>query len=98
MAALMLGLKGAVVLNAREDESGVWIDVELEARPASCSVCGGPATLSGAQSEERKGLPVFGRPSVLSWRLRSWRCTNPDCDAPEWTEQVPAGSVRNDRC
>ena len=97
MAALMLGLKGAVVLDAREDESGLWIDVELDADAASCRVCGQPATVSDVKTEEHQGLPVFGRPSVLSWRLRRWRCVNPGCDAPAWSEEVPTGSARDDR-
>lgn len=89
MAALMLGLKGAVVLDTREDESGLWIELELESNGVLCPVCGRPATVIGSTSVERQGLPVFGRPSVLSWRLRRWRCSDPACGR-EWLEELPA--------
>lgn len=73
MAALMLGLKGAVVLDTREDESGLWIEIELEGQDVSCPVCGRSATVTGSTNLDRQGLLVFGRPSALSWRLRRWR-------------------------
>jgi hypothetical protein len=60
MAALMLGLKGAVVLDAREDESGLRINVELDEDDAICPVCGQPAAVWDVKTEEHQGLPVFG--------------------------------------
>ena len=33
-------------------------------------------------------LPAFGRPAVLVWRKRRWRCLEPDCEAGTWTEVV----------
>ena len=91
MAALMLGLKDAVVLDIREDDSGLWIEVELESRDVSCPVCSRPAAITGSASVERRGLPVFDRPSVLSWRLRRWCCSDPACGR-EWLEEVPASA------
>lgn len=88
----MLGLRGAVVLDTREDSSGLWIEVELEAQEVCCPVCQRPATLSGLESVERRGLAVFGRPSVLSWRLRRWRCVDPGCAGGEWLEEPPASA------
>ena len=92
MAALMLGLKGAAVLDTREDESGLWIEIELDAKDVSCPVCGRAATVTGSTNLERRGLPVFGRPSVLSWRLRRWRCSSPACSGGEWLEEAPGVS------
>jgi hypothetical protein len=94
MAALMLGLKGAVVLDTGEDDSGLWIEIELEGQDVSCPACGLAATITGSTSVERRGLPVFGRPSVLSWRLRRWCCSDPACGR-EWLEEVPASAGRD---
>jgi transposase len=95
MAALMLGLTGVVVLEAREDRSGVWIEVEPEAKPVSCPACGRPAAITGSESVERRGLPLFGRPSVMSWRLRRFGCSDPGCGSGEWLEELPASAGRD---
>jgi hypothetical protein len=31
-------------------------------------------------------LPALGRPAVLVWRKRRWRCRKPDCEVGTWTE------------
>jgi hypothetical protein len=31
-------------------------------------------------------LPAFGRPAVLVWHKRRWRCPDPDCDVGSFTE------------
>jgi transposase len=33
-------------------------------------------------------LPIGGRPVVLAWRKRVWRCGEPACAVRTWTEQV----------
>jgi len=35
---------------------------------------------------------VFGRALHLSWRVRGWRCLNPDCPTDVWFEKVPEAS------
>jgi transposase len=37
-----------------------------------------------------RDLPVGGRPVVLWWRKRIWRCREPACSVRTWTEQVAA--------
>ena len=96
MAAAMLGLSGVRVLAAEEDESGLRIVLEPETPAVNCAACGRQGVIAGVETEEQPGLPAFGRPSLLVWQLRRWRCVNPSCDAPEWTEQVPSGSARHD--
>ena len=34
-------------------------------------------------------LPAFGRPAVLVWHKRRWRCPDTDCAIGTWTEQAP---------
>ena len=92
----MLGLKGALVLDVSEEESGLWIEIELDAAEVSCPVCGRPPTVTGSEVVEEQGAPVFGRPSVLSWRLRRWRCSDPACAGGEWLES-PLRSAGRDR-
>jgi transposase len=35
-----------------------------------------------------RDLPIGGRPVVLAWRKRVWRCVEPACAARTWTERV----------
>jgi transposase len=35
-----------------------------------------------------RDLPIGGRPVVLAWRKRLWRCREPACQVRTWTEQV----------
>jgi transposase len=34
-------------------------------------------------------LPAFGRPAVLVWHKRRWRCPESDCEVGTWTETDP---------
>ncbi len=34
-----------------------------------------------------RDLAVAGRPAVLGWRKRVWRCPEPDCEVKTWTER-----------
>jgi transposase len=37
-----------------------------------------------------RDLPIGGRPVVLLWRKRLWRCREPACSVRTWTERTPA--------
>jgi hypothetical protein len=37
-----------------------------------------------------RDLPIGGRPVVLCWRKRIWRCGEPACRVRTWTEQMVA--------
>jgi transposase len=37
-----------------------------------------------------RDLPIGGRPVVLCWRKRLWRCREPACGVRTWTERVAA--------
>jgi hypothetical protein len=44
----------------------------------------------GRRTVRVRDLPAGGRPVVLAWRKRIWRCTEPACGVRTWTEQVAA--------
>jgi hypothetical protein len=37
-----------------------------------------------------RDLPIGGRPVVLAWRKRIWRCHEPACGVRTWTERTAA--------
>jgi transposase len=37
-----------------------------------------------------RDLPIGGRPVVLAWRKRIWRCGEPACEVRTWTERAAA--------
>jgi transposase len=52
--------------------------------------CGVPATPHGRRTVRVRDLPLGGRPVVLAWRKRIWRCREPACRVRTWTEQAAA--------
>jgi transposase len=55
-----------------------------------CAGCGVRAEAHGRRTVRVRDLPAGGRPVVLCWRKRIWRCTEPACGVRTWTEQVAA--------
>jgi transposase len=55
-----------------------------------CAGCGVRAAAHGRRTVRVRDLPLGGRPVVLCWRKRIWRCTEPACEVRTWTEQVAA--------
>lgn len=90
-AAVLLGLKDVTVLGVEEDNSGLRIELERHEVGTCCPRCGGSGRLTGRVSENRQGLLMFGRPAVLSWKLRTFRCETASCDG-SWREDVPASA------
>jgi transposase len=50
------------------------------------------ATPHGRRMVRVRDLPIGGRPVVLAWRKRIWRCREPSCRVRTWTER--AGAIR----
>jgi transposase len=48
------------------------------------------AEFHGRRTVRVRDLPIGGRPVVLAWRKRLWRCPEPACGVRTWTER-PAG-------
>jgi transposase len=55
-----------------------------------CAGCGVRATPHGRRVVRVRDLPIGGRPVVLCWRKRIWRCGDPACSVRTWTERVAA--------
>jgi transposase len=48
------------------------------------------AELHGRRTVRVRDLPLGGRPVVLCWRKRIWRCGEPACGVRTWTERTAA--------
>jgi transposase len=55
-----------------------------------CRGCGMRAELHGRRTVRVRDLPIGGRPVVLLWRKRIWRCREPACGVRTWTERAAA--------
>lgn len=91
MCSLLVGLPDVTVL-AIDDRAGqpMRVHVEIEASVVGCSECGTRAWVKDRPLVELVDLPVFGRPAVLVWRKRRWRCPDAACEVASWTEACPA--------
>jgi transposase len=89
-ASRLLGLDGFEVL-AAEVVGGEWqLTVQTTATLVGCTGCGVRAELHGRRTVRVRDLPMGGRPVVLAWRKRLWRCREPACGVRTWTEQTAA--------
>jgi transposase len=87
-ATRLLGLDGLEVVSA-ELVGGEWqLDVQTAATMVGCEGCGVRATPHGRRVVQVRDLPVGGRPVVLWWRKRIWRCRESACGVRTWTERV----------
>jgi transposase len=93
-ASRLLDLDGFEVISA-ELVSAEWqLAVQTTATVTGCMSCGVRATLHGRRTVRVRDLPIGGRPVVLAWRKRIWRCGEPACRVRTWTERVAAVGPR----
>jgi transposase len=86
--SLLLDLDGLGVVSA-EVVGGEWqLAVQTTATVVGCGDCGVRATPHGRRLVRVRDLPIGGRPVVLWWRKRLWRCREPACRVRTWTERV----------
>jgi transposase len=86
----LLGLDGFEVL-AAEIVGGEWqLKVQTTSTLVGCIGCGVRAELHGRRTVRVRDLPAGGRPVVLLWRKRIWRCREPACRVRTWTERTAA--------
>jgi transposase len=86
----LLGLDGFQVL-AAQVVGGEWqLEVQTTATVIGCVGCGVRATPHGRRTVRVRDLPIGGRPVVLAWRKRLWRCPEPACRVRTWTERTAA--------
>ena len=92
-ATALVGLSGFVVGVQELIEGEWWLFVETEADLVGCPACGVRAVGHGRRPTPVRDLPVAGRPVVLVWAKRRWRCPDPECAKRTWLE-TSAGSSR----
>ena len=72
----------------QEVVAGEWvIYVETEVGSTGCPECGVVAVAHGRRRVAVRDLPVAGRPVVLLWAKRIWRCPEVDCEKKTWSER-----------
>lgn len=93
-AAAVLGLPGFVLLAAVEVGGELHQLVETEAAVVGCPGCGRKALSKGRRRTKLRDLPCGGRPVVVVWAKRLWRCRDEDCDIKGWSETSPLIAAR----
>jgi transposase len=74
---------------AAELVGGEWqLAVQTTDTVVGCVGCGVRAIPHGRRVVRVRDLPIGGRPIVLWWRKRIWRCREPACRVRTWTERV----------
>jgi transposase len=86
----LLGLDGFQVLAAQVVGDEWQLEVQTTATVIGCMGCGVRAAPHGRRTVRVRDLPIGGRPVVLLWRKRIWRCREPACEVRTWTERVAA--------
>jgi len=71
-----------------------WLYVETRVDVVGCAACGTRAVGHGRSRTAVRDLPVAGRPTVLVWCKRRWRCPDPDCEVRTWLETIDAVAPR----
>jgi transposase len=88
-AVAVLGLEGFVLLAAVEVDGELHQLVETKAAKVGCSGCGTRALSKGRRRTRIRDLSCGGRPVVVVWAKRLWRCGDADCDVKSWSEINP---------
>jgi transposase len=85
-ATVLVGMPGFVVGAEEIFDGELWLYVETTADVTGCPRCGTRAVGHGRSRTAVRDLPVAGRPAVLAWSKRRWRCPEPDCPMSTWSE------------
>lgn len=92
-AGALLGLNNMVITGV-EVAAEVTITIEtLDAR-VGCRACGVIAKPHARRRVRVRDLATWGRPTVLVWNKRIWRCHEPLCATVTWTERHDAIASR----
>lgn len=93
-ATALLGMPGFVVGAQTEVDGELWLHVETTQDRAWCPGCAVRAVGHGRRRVSVRDLPVGGRPVVLVWAKRLWRCAEPACEVATWSERSDAIGAR----
>ncbi|MBA2337908.1 MAG: ISL3 family transposase [Acidimicrobiia bacterium] len=85
-ATVLVGMDGFVVGAQEVIDGELWLFVETTTDVTGCPSCGTRAVGHGRSRTAVRDLPVAGRPTVLAWSKRRWRCSDPDCPMGTWSE------------
>jgi transposase len=88
--SILLGLDGFEVTAAEVIDDEWRLAVQTTATTMGCVACGSQARVHARRTVQVRDLPIGGRPVVLAWRKRIWRCVEPACEVRTWTEQQAA--------
>jgi transposase len=86
----LLDLDGFRLVSAELVGDEWQLAVETTATVIGCTGCGVSATPHGRRTVRVRDLPIGGRPVVLAWRKRLWRCREEACSVRTWTERADA--------
>jgi transposase len=75
--SILLGLDGFEVTAAEVVDDEWRLGVQTTATTVGCAACGTQARLHARRMVWVRDLPIGGRPVVLAWRKRIWRCVEP---------------------
>ena len=91
VAAMLLGLGDSRVLGVGEDDDGLLVQAEtkLDFDTVRCPGCHGAVVVDGTEELEQPRPDTFGRPTVVVWMLRRFRCADPTCSVETFVEDVP---------
>lgn len=85
-AVAMLGMPGFVVTAAGEYGDELELMIQTTETVTGCPRCGVVATAHGRRPHWVRDIPSSGRPVVLVWHKRIWRCDDEDCAQRTWSE------------
>jgi transposase len=88
--SILLGLDGFEVTTAEVVNDEWQLEVQTTATVVGCVGCGMRAEAHGRRTVRVRDLPIGGRPVVLAWRKRIWRCRESACSVRTWTERTAA--------
>ena len=89
----LLGLHG-MAMTGIEVADEVTITIETTVDRVGCHGCGVIASLHDRRRVRVRDLEIAGRPTVLIWNKRIWRCREHQCGVCTWTERHDAIAPR----
>jgi transposase len=93
-ATALVGLSEFVVGAQELIDGEWWLYVETGVDFVGCPDCGTRAVGHGRTTSVVRDLPISGRPTVLAFARRRWRCPEPGCARRTWSEHVDQITAR----
>ncbi|MBI1918295.1 MAG: ISL3 family transposase [Planctomycetes bacterium] len=76
------------------DDGETWVMIETVPEPVGCPQCGVVASSKDRRPAKLRDLEVSGRPVVVVWVKRVWKCEESACPTKSWTEQRSFAGLR----